>query len=327
MDLDYSIKQVDISSIYLGYSNDSHVRYCASSGGIGTAISKYLLSTKDYGTVLTFIFDKSLLQYVPVLVYSAAEINNCGSIYQDINIPLFIKNNLHSIKNGIILSCPPCQVSVVRNILNKANIKSFIISFSCSGQTVLDGTWAYYNLLGINKNDVENIRYRGNGWPSGISIQLRDGTKIYRENWTTPWSELQSSRLFRPNRCIYCTFPNSIVSDVSLADPWLKEFMEEDKIGHTMIHINTLKAKEIIDLMIRGNYISISRAGLENYLQAQKPNEEKGERLRRYKKAYRIIIKLKNNTLYRKIVTSNLILLRIHIRIINLIYKIFQEND
>ena len=55
------------------------------------------------------------------------------------------------------------------------NINNFIISFCCSGQTTLEGTWLCYRYMGIDKSQVINMQYRGNGWPSGIQIELFDG--------------------------------------------------------------------------------------------------------------------------------------------------------
>lgn len=41
---------------YIGYSTNPTIRKKASSGGIGTAITRYLLSQPEFGTSLTFIF-------------------------------------------------------------------------------------------------------------------------------------------------------------------------------------------------------------------------------------------------------------------------------
>ena len=42
---------------YIGHVNDAGHRYKASSGGIGTMLQKYLLSTGQYGTSITFMFN------------------------------------------------------------------------------------------------------------------------------------------------------------------------------------------------------------------------------------------------------------------------------
>ena len=102
---------------YIGYSTDDLIRYKASSGGIGTSIIKYLLSTSEYDTSMTFVYDKEKCGYIPKLIYDFNEINICGSVYQDIDIFSFLKENISSIKNGIIVTCMPCQVQGIRSVL------------------------------------------------------------------------------------------------------------------------------------------------------------------------------------------------------------------
>lgn len=142
---------------YIGYSIDNRIRYDSSSGGVGATIIKYLIESNIFGTSITFDFNKSQCQYLPRLIYDFSEYNNCGSIYQDIDIINFIKENISSIRNGIIITCMPCQVKPIKAVLNKAGIRYFIISLCCSGQTTKQGTWFYYKLLGIKKADVECI--------------------------------------------------------------------------------------------------------------------------------------------------------------------------
>ena len=180
-----------LSDYYIGYSTEPNIRYKASSGGVGTAIIKYLLSQPDYGTSMTFVFNSDKCVYEPKLIYSFNEYNNCGSVYQDTDTIGFIKDNIEQIEGGIVVTCMPCQVRAIRSILNSHNIKNFIISLCCSGQTTKEGTWLYYKYLGISKENVAHLQYRGNGWPSGIQITLKDGSIIKKENWTYPWTTIQ----------------------------------------------------------------------------------------------------------------------------------------
>ena len=136
---------------FIGHVKDHEHRYKASSGGIGTMLQKYLLSTGQYGTSITFQFNTEKCMYEAQLIHSAEDVNVCGSIYQDINIAQFVHNHIEEITKRIVVSCPPCQVAVIRNLLNRKNIPCFIISFCCSGQTTIEGTWKYYELLGIKK--------------------------------------------------------------------------------------------------------------------------------------------------------------------------------
>ena len=264
---------------FIGHVCDVEHRYRASSGGIGTMLQKHLLSSGQYGTSITFRFNAEKCMYEARLIHSAEEVNICGSIYQDIDIAGFIREHIGEITNGIIVSCPPCQVSAIRNMLKKEEIPCFIISFCCSGQTTIEGTWKYYDLLGIKKEYVVNMQYRGNGWPSGIQIWLKDGTTIFRDNYTEPWNTIHASRLYQPKRCFFCTFDTSYNSDISLADPWLTDYLSNDKIGSTLFLVNTSQGLEAISELSQKGKIEITSSDYNSFYIAQRPNVEKRNRL------------------------------------------------
>lgn len=311
-----------INNFYIGHTTNNTIRYQASSGGIGTTITQYLLSQSEYGTSISFVFDKQNCMYTPQLIYSASEINVCGSIYQDINIIEFIQKNLDKIQGGIVISCPPCYVTPLRQILNKRNIKSFIISFSCSGQTSIEGTWCFYKFIGIDKKNITNIQYRGNGWPSGIQIQTKDNHFFKFKNYTDPWKTIHQSWLFRPKRCLYCKRDTSYNSDVSLADPWLKEYLEEDNIGNTLFRINTLTGEEVITRLIESKRIICTESNYDAYAIAQRPNILKEQHLKKRHSTYKIFTLLKNNRYYFQWATSSLKNMNKHNKIISAIYKL-----
>ena len=108
---------MNVGKYYIGYAVNQDIRYQSSSGGIGTILTYYLLSLPEYGTGITFYFDEKECMYLPQLIYSTNEINITGSLYQDINIFDFIKKNIDKIKDGIVLTCPPCQVLSIRKFL------------------------------------------------------------------------------------------------------------------------------------------------------------------------------------------------------------------
>ena len=264
---------------FIGHVNDAQHRYKASSGGIGTMLQKHLLSSGQYGTSITFQFNTNRCMYEAKLIHSAEEVNICGSIYQDINIAQFVHDHIGEITDGIVVSCPPCQVLAIQNMLRKEDIPCFIISFCCSGQTTIEGTWKYYELLGIKKEDVVKMQYRGNGWPSGIQIWLKDGTKISRDNYSEPWKTLHASRLYQPKRCFFCTFDTSRTADISLADPWLTNYLKKEKTGSTLFLVNTPKGMEAISELSQETIIEIKSSDYNSFYIAQRPNVEKSSRL------------------------------------------------
>lgn len=307
---------------YIGYTTNEDDRWKASSGGLGTAITRYLLSQPEYGTSVTFRFNREKCMYEPLLIHNADDINVCGSIYQDIDIPRFLQEHIEHIKGGIIVSCTPCQVTSVRQILTKNRIPHFIISFCCSGQTTIEGTWKYYELLGIHKKDVTNMQYRGNGWPSGIQIWLKDGTVIRKDNYTEPWVTMHRSHLFRPKRCFYCKLDTGRNADIALADPWLDKFRKNDRIGNSILVVNTETGKRVIEAMIIKSDIELYPMTFDEYALAQQNNLKKAEYARTQKAYIRKVLKLQSLYSYWNWASLNGKNMRRHMSILRQLHRI-----
>ena len=311
-----------MKTFYIGYSTDGDVRYRAASGGVGSAIIKYLLDSKEFGTSMTFVFDKERCQYKPVLIHDFADYNNCGSIYQDTDTISFIKDNLHSIRNGIVVTCMPCQVKPIASILNRNGIKHLIISLCCSGQTTIQGTWQYYKMLGIRKEDVDCIQYRGNGWPSGIQIRLNNGDVIKKDNYTYPWTLMHQSLLYRPKRCLSCTIKTSPDADISLADPWLKEYMQNDTIGNSVVICNE-KGEGIIRQMNDAGLLDLKTVDESAYVSSQLGTIAEKARSNRYKTFNRIVGKMgSDKSLYKKVAASSAKMMRLHMRVLKVMRRL-----
>lgn len=312
-----------MTKYYIGNATDSQIRYKSSSGGIGTVLTKYLLSLPDYGTGITFVFDQKSCMYIPKLIYSAEDINICGSIYQDINLIEFIRNNIKNIRKGIVLTCAPCHVMAIRQLLNKHKIKSFILSFSCSGQTTVEGTWCFYRFIGVKKENVLHMQYRGNGWPSGIQIQTIKNRTLFFMNYTEPWVTIQRSWLFRPRRCFYCKRDTGNAADIALADPWLKNYLENDGIGSTLFSVNTHYGDIILDELVKRELIKYIQVSYNDYAIAQKPNILKEQRLCIQKSYYEKLDKVVHNRLYSRWATLSLNNMRIHNRLFLYFHKMY----
>lgn len=304
---------------YIGHSTNFEERMKASSGGIGSAITRYLLSKTEFKTSITLFYDSKKCSYQPKLIFSPNEINVCGSVYQDIDIATFLRKNIEKVKSGIVLTCPPCQVSIIRKLLSEKKIPHFIMSFCCSGQTTIEGTWCYYRFIGIDKTQIVNMQYRGNGWPSGIQIKLRNGKTVFYKNYTNPWKLINQSLLFRPKRCLFCKRDTGYNADISLADPWLNEYKLNDKVGNTLFIVNTELGHLILNNLKEEKIISVIKSSYDEYAKAQSPNIHKDIFITSNIKYINILSNIIYINWYRKIVTSNIYTMKIHIKFMHLL--------
>lgn len=166
--------------------------------------------------------------------------------------------------------------------------------------------------LNINKKDVEYIQYRGNGWPSGIQIRLKDNTQKFIPNNNSIWTQIFHSRLFIQNRCFKCQDTLNVNSDISLADPWLKNYIENEKTGLSLVSLNT----EIWDNMLRDmknhGYIMLSEINQKELTRSQLTTIKRKKTYREKKNIIDNINKLYRSNFYRKIILSNPKLFNFH---------------
>lgn len=308
---------------YVGYSKDETIRYKATSGGVGSSIIKYLFENQIIHTSISFDYDKETLQYVPKLIYKYEDYKITGSIYHEVKLIKFIKEHLNEIKGGFACFVLPCQAAAIRAILNKAGVTSILIGLTCSSQQSIDATYYLLRRLRIKKSEVDYIQYRGNGWPSGIQIVLRDKSTHFVPNNGSIWTQIFHSRLFIQKRCFRCNNTLNTNSDIALADPWLKELICNEKIGQSIVICQTENGLNIVDQMIDRQIVQLNIINENLVIASQQNTIDRKLRFRKnitkVEKIYGIFL----SPIYKKIILFNPFLFKIHCIIKKIVeYKI-----
>lgn len=257
---------------YIGYSTDPQIRFKSTSGGVGSAIVKYLLDNGKCDYALSFDWDKKNMCYQPRLISDFSQYNICGSIYQEMNLIACIKKLLseQTRKGRLVLFSLPCQTRALRNICELAGYEVLIIGLTCSSQQSREATSYLLQQIGIDEQNVTHLQYRGNGWPSGIQIETTDGKHHFVKNNGSIWTEIFHSRLFIQPRCYSCNNTLNDYADIALADPWLKEYVEKEKIGQTLFSSFTPKGNSVIEECVKAGYLEYKDVDKEQLYQSQK---------------------------------------------------------
>ena len=253
---------------YVGYSADADIRFKATSGGVGTSLIKWMFDKEIIGTSVSFDFDADSLRYVPKMIHSFSEYAICGSIYQEIDLVGFIKSHVDEITGGFACFTLPCQTRAVRAIVEKTGHEAFIIGLTCSSQQTLDATKYLLKRVGVNEVDVKCLQYRGNGWPSGIQIEMKDGRHVFVPNNNSIWTKIFHSRLFVRPKCFMCQDTLNKYCDVTLADPWLKEFSDE-KTGKTLVVCNSKMGEGILQRCKMDGYVELKEFSYNDIVKSQ----------------------------------------------------------
>lgn len=316
-----------MTTTYIGHSLDESIRFKSSSGGIVTTIVKYLFDIKYIGTFLGCTFDEFRKEYVPTLVQSYEDYELVGSVYQDMDLVGFIRSHKDLIIGRLLVVCAPCQVKPIRHILKEASIDSIIIDYFCSGQTTIEGTYKYYELLGLNKSDVKLIRYRGNGWPNGIEIETIDGRLIKKDNYSEPWKTLHQSYIYRPKRCHFCRMVESTDADISVGDPWLKDYLEQEKIGANLFLVHSDFGQKLINIMNQQHLVHIEETSYNLFIKSQWHNVRAKQAVAKRKIAKDKVLSIISNPQYFNWATRNLRTIRLHIKLVACIFRYYNLKE
>lgn len=280
-------------------SSDENIRYQGSSGGVVAQVTKYLFETKKINSAISFKFSGQFL-FEPMLVYNYENYEHTGSIYHEINLYKFLKENIEKIKSPILITCLPCQVAATRKMLKEKGCEAYIISLFCSNQLEKDATYYFLEKNNININDIREFRYRGNGWPSGIQIKTEDKEYFFHNN-KSEWLYVFHSLIFSPDRCLACKDTFGVNSDVSVGDPWLKKYIENDNVGSSIVIANTEKGEKLIqEMLLDKALISIEVITGDEVVLSQKNTLYKKHVFDKHRKKFRLLRKIIRSDFYKK---------------------------
>jgi coenzyme F420-reducing hydrogenase beta subunit len=179
-------------------------------------------------------------------------------------------------------------------------IENIIVSLICSNQLEKEATYYFLEKNNIDVNKITDFRYRGNGWPSGIQIKT-DEKEYFFHNNTSKWIDVFHSQIFNLNRCLSCKDTFGLSADFSIADPWLKRYVENDKIGSSIVISHTNKAEVVISNMIEEKALDvIELLTEEEVIVSQKGTVQKKYILIKYKKFFKLLIKLFRTNIYKQ---------------------------
>ena len=171
------------------------------------------------------------------------------------------------------------------------------------------------------------MQYRGNGWPSGIQIWLKDGSFIKKKNYTEPWTTIHRSWLYRPKKCFFCRRDTGRNADIALADPWLDEYKMNDLIGSTMFLPFTDLGYNLIQELKHKKNIDFVQADYNAYAIAQKSNIEKESRVQSQMSFLRRQASLIDKQWYYQWATKDLNHMQIHIKLMRHLFRVSSRKN
>jgi coenzyme F420 hydrogenase subunit beta len=257
--------------IWEGHASDPEIRYSASSGGILTALALYCLEQEKMNFVLhTGMNEKRPLENNTVKSRTRDELmTRTGSRYA----PASPCEGLAAIEESdgpCVFIGKPCDVAAV-SMLRSDRPKldrnlGLVLTFFCAGTPSTQGTRHLAESLKILPDQIDSVRYRGEGWPGRFTIVYDDERQKQSLSYAESWGELTHYRSLRCNLC-----PDGLgrLGDISCGDAW-ENSTDNGNPGLSLVVVRTARGQHILRKAIAANYVQLRLVTPDNVFAAQK---------------------------------------------------------
>lgn len=260
------------SKCYTGHATNYVIKYNSASGGLVTQLLIFALEEGIIdGALVTRMSKKNPLEPEPFIARTKEEIIEASkSKYCPVPANIALKEILESKDNEkFAVVGLPCHIHGVRKAeLSNNRLKERIIlhvGIFCAQTINFLGTKFLLHRLNLKRNSIKKIDYRGEGWPGGMTIELKNGSKMF-----IPKSNYYGGGFgsFFPIRCLLCHDHACELADISFGDAWLPEFAD-DKAGKSIIISRSKVAEEILQSMTSRKMIELNEIDSGKVAQSQ----------------------------------------------------------
>lgn len=249
-------------SCHIGHSTNSEIRNDSSSGGIVTQLLVYALAEGIIDGALVIGWSKdNPLEPKPLIATTVEEILSASrSKYCPVASGTALAEILSKEGKFAVVGLP-CHIHGIRKaeaVFEGLKDKIVLhIGLFCGHTVNFHGTELLLEKLGVSKQIIEKIDYRGSGWPGYMSILLKDGRslRIRYRGWNGYWNVF-SPVLFTPLRCLMCPDHCNELADLSTGDAWLPEFVQKSQ-GESILIARTKGSVEILNQMQQNHLMSL----------------------------------------------------------------------
>ena len=264
--------------IWEGYASDQKLRFRASSGGILSALALYCLERENMEFVLHTGTDLNKpLSNITVQSRTRNDLlARTGSRYSP-SSPCDSLIYIEKSEKPCVFIGKPCDVAAVSQLRKKrpelnANL-GLVLSFFCAGTPTTGATLDLLSKLGIDHDRVNEVRYRGDGWPGNFVVSYNQGKNEELLTYKESWHFLQKFRSFR---CHLCPDGLGESADISCGDAWHR-YSEQKDIGRSLVLVRSDRGKEILHRAMDAGYLTLTVSGLSEVFAAQGLPQRKRE--------------------------------------------------
>jgi coenzyme F420 hydrogenase subunit beta len=239
----------DFRSIWTGHVEDESLRFKAASGGFISALLIYALERSMADRVLVIGGAPGDPFGPRAYLASTAEevLAGAGSCY----LPPSLEEAVREADcnwGTLAVTGLPCHIQAWKKAAGRlprlAEKISLYAGLFCDHLVDARFHRLLIGAFGTSPDDVQEVSFRGEGWPGGVRVRTADGEEKVIHYGHPLRKMLWKSYFFTPRRCLYCYDALAEFADISAGDAWLPEY-EGDSLGRNIVMARSRRGQEI----------------------------------------------------------------------------------
>lgn len=261
-----------VMEIWEGHATDREIRFAGSSGGLITALALYCVEKEGmHGVLHVGMDEKDATRNRTKLSRTRADLlENTGSRYA----PASACDSLEKIETApgeCVFVGQPSEVTALRKAERlRPGLRKRVglaMSFFCAGAPSRRGTLALLDRMGVNPREVEEVRYRGLGWPGMFTVKLKGQSRpVAHMTYKESWGFVQG---FRPFSTHLCPDGTGEDADIACGDPWYRD-IRPDEPGLSLVVVRTETGRRIVREAMNAGYVMLRPAEPWKLLDSQR---------------------------------------------------------
>lgn len=247
--------------VVIAHAADPEVRYQSATGGILTALGRFLV---DAGEV-EFVLHVGASREAPMrsearLSFDRASVLAGASSRYGPAAPLHDFIGLLERGRPFAVIGKPCDITGVRNMMRRdrraAEQVRYCLALVCGGMSDLTKSRDVLDEAGMQESELALFRYRGHGNPGPLRAETRDG-RAHEVDYNTMWGD-ESGWKLQP-RCKICPDAIGEVADIAAADCWPGGGPTGEDEGFNAVLVRTPRGRALFDAAVARGDIVIDR--------------------------------------------------------------------
>lgn len=245
-------------SLYNGYAAHNLIRKKGASGGAITALLLGLMERKRIGAAIVVGMNSSRPWIPQVKIATTAQgiIDAAQSKYSMVSVNEALKV-LPTLGTDAAVVGLPCHIHGIRKLqkLGHKSVKRVICSIGtfCGFNMEQRATDFLIAKVGVEKEAIRSLEYRGGGHPGGFLVTSKDGSKRFVGKHFYNYLNL----MFVPKRCLVCPDLTNEFADISVGDCWNKSLGSQ---GWSTVIVRTKQGQDVADSAVAANDIVLKAA-------------------------------------------------------------------